>query len=185
MSDGDAVCGVDDGATVCVLPQGHTGPHQSSGGRTFMWPGTLKMGDGDALQAGREMDCLIAEKVLGMRVERKYPSWYRGGDVEVICFYLPGFDLMEYSWDEHESAIMYANGVDDSLGVSRLLPQYSAEIEAAWQVVEQMLEQPDQEVYLWFVRAMNQAGWCAPTHVVCPRICRAALAALRADAERE
>jgi hypothetical protein len=33
----DQTCGVDDGATVCVLQKGHVLPHESENGRTFLW----------------------------------------------------------------------------------------------------------------------------------------------------
>jgi hypothetical protein len=54
----------------------------------------------------------------------------------------------------------------------------SSNIVAAWRVVQRMLDHPDQSVYLAFIAAMNEAGWCAPEHIVCVRICCAALAAV-------
>ena len=31
------VCNIDDGATICVLPLGHAGPHCSKDGRSFIF----------------------------------------------------------------------------------------------------------------------------------------------------
>lgn len=58
------------------------------------------------------------------------------------------------------------------------IPPYSTKIVDAWLVVERMLDVPDQAVFLAFMRHMNASGWCAPVHIICPRICEAALAAL-------
>ena len=82
----------------------------------------------------RELDVLVAEKALGMRVERIRTNWYHH---EILCFFEPGCDLMVYSYDENAcNAMMYRNGVDESAGVAAPLPYYSGEIEAAWEIVD-------------------------------------------------
>jgi len=58
------------------------------------------------------------------------------------------------------------------------LPPYSSNIAQAWQVVEKMLDHPDQRVYLAFVNAWGQQGYVAPGPLAAERICRAALEAL-------
>src|SRR5713226_5622656 len=87
----------------------------------------------------RELDALVAEKVLGMHVERLRPAWYHGGQTEVLCFYRPLSPLMVYSLDADAcNAMMFRNGVDESDGFAPPLPFYSDNIAAAWTVVEEL-----------------------------------------------
>lgn len=81
----------------------------------------------DALPAGRELDALVAEKVMGLCIER---AWYdaRGyrlpdpHDPEIPC---------------HE--IYYAPRGAANFGTLEI-PHYSRDIEAAWEVVEKLTE---------------------------------------------
>ena len=91
------------------------------------------------IAVGREMDCLVAEKVMGWRVERVRPSWY---PVEVLCFYEEWSRNISYTYDERScNAMLYRNGVDDSNGTAPPLPQFSEDIAATWTVVERLQEQ--------------------------------------------
>lgn len=86
----------------------------------------------------RELDPLIAEKVLGMHVERIKPDWY---PLEVMCFYREGSPLIVWSFDAAScNAMMFRNGVDASDGTAEPLPQFSDDIADAWRVVEYMQE---------------------------------------------
>lgn len=102
------------------------------------------------LQAGRELDALIAEKVFGMVVRRIKPDWY---PYEVTLFFHPAYpDEIVYSCDENASnAMMYRNGKDASDGAAPVLPNYSDDIASAWEVVEKMAQSYD--FYLRFVSA--------------------------------
>ena len=88
------------------------------------------------MKAGREIDVLVAEHVMGFHVERIKPDWYPH---EVTLFFRPGNPLVEYSYDENAcNAMMHRNGKDDSDGTASPLPFYSEEIEHAWEVVEKL-----------------------------------------------
>jgi hypothetical protein len=67
----------------------------------------------DAMKAGRELDALVAEKVLGLSVSKMATSEYSYG-----FFYNPA--RAENTWQR--------------------LPHYSTNLTAAWQVVEKMAE---------------------------------------------
>lgn len=86
----------------------------------------------------RELDIAIAERVLGMRVERVTPSWYGR---EVILFYHPDDPLIVYSYDTNAcNAMMYRNGVDNTNGIAPPLPNYSQELELAWSEVKPTIQ---------------------------------------------
>jgi hypothetical protein len=130
------------------------------------------------MSPARELDALVAEKVLGMHVERIRPAWYHGGQ-EVLCFYQPLGTLMEYSLDADAcNAMMFRNGVDERDGIAPPLPFYTGDIAAAWEVVAHMLGNSDQAAYLRFMGLWQQSGVAAPAEIAAERICRAALAAV-------
>lgn len=68
----------------------------------------------DEMQAGREMDALIAEKIFGLKVE-----W----EIEYLGEQIPSSKQLADKYDE--------NGI---------LPLYSTDIAAAWEVVEGVRE---------------------------------------------
>ena len=73
------------------------------------------------MEPGREMDALVAEKVMGLTVR----SWrdLNGFDQDDCDFYVNKPDATEPRW-----------------GHCRHLPWYSTDIAAAWEVVEKMHE---------------------------------------------
>lgn len=87
----------------------------------------------------RQIDVLVAEKVLGMRLVRVKPDWYRG--VEVLLFF-HGLDWIEYSYDDNYcNATMYRNGRDATDGYASPLPSYSDDMGEAWSnIVPAVLE---------------------------------------------
>lgn len=104
----------------------------------------------------RELDILVAEKVLGMRIERIQTKWYNH---DILCFYEPSCDLMVYSYDENAcNAMMYRNGVDERDGVAQPLPHYSLEMETAWEVVEAISKPDAGEDHGWQVVLSYQHG---------------------------
>lgn len=138
--------------------------------------------------AGRELDALIAEKVLGFVVKRVKPEWY---PAEVTLFCYPNSDLIEYSCDPRSNnAIMFRNGRDDSDGSAAPLPNYSDDIEAAWEVVEHLTRTTKQWFRLEMSCVTNEASfeisgagdadgdWTAEAETAPLAICRAALKAV-------
>lgn len=110
----------------------------------------------EPVNAGRDLDTLVAEHVFGMTVKHLRPDWYHGGQSEVVCFYAPNYpDLIAYSWDANAcNAMMCRNGRDPNDGTAPPLPFYSVELEPAWDVVEQM--RADNET--WFRLEARPAG---------------------------
>ena len=78
----------------------------------------------EKMQAGRELDALIAEKVMGW--EWRKTSLNDEQKVLVMGNYNPLDDSTDFWWG------------DD---VMKLVPYYSRDIAAAWQVVEKMREE--------------------------------------------
>ena len=60
-------------------------------------------------------------------------------------------------------------------------PAYSTDLATAWEIVEHMVAQPEQELLARFAEHWHLAGNIAPRGVTALRICRAALAALEDD----
>ena len=128
------------------------------------------------------LDRAVAERVLGFRVETVTPSWY--GNREVWLFTRPGSTRVDYSWDASScNACMYRNGVDDTDGTADPLPGYSDNIEAAWEIVDEMIERgflvafDRGDTSEWFVRFTRNGVRTTSTGATpAEAICRAALA---------
>lgn len=106
-------------------------------------------------RTSRQLDCDIAQNVLDYHAEWVKPSWYA---FPVLCFYRKGSPLIKYSYDENGcNAMMFRNGVDDSAGTAPPLPQYSENIEDAWEVVEKF-HADDKQFVLW---AVGKGRWVA------------------------
>lgn len=114
------------------------------------------------MEAGREMDALIAEKVIGWT--RKYVSEH---DTQV--------------WDSPNESVYLENAI----------PHYSTDISAAWEVVEKMLEFEkdvaghDQVIITrtddclkWYIEFRKPSWEYAEAEALPLAICRAALLAL-------
>ena len=142
------------------------------------------------MKAGRELDARIATEVMGWIM---HPSW--------DCLAPPGFPSEEEMWTPWE---VWDDG--DDWGMSRKpikgkvmpgivmdgsgkpkLPDYSADIAAAWQVIEKLLKHPHIEHFELNWLGVDKGWFCyitAPTKastvplVIC-------LAALEAIAELE
>ena len=105
----------------------------------------------DAMQAGRELDALVAEKVMGLvilaaedmkaeaqRVWEKQPG---------CCWFIRGFDFVGGT---HEHPIL-----------RQRFPLYSTDIAAAWLVVDQMAGRG------WKLDVQNRAvGWACLVLVI-------------------
>lgn len=131
------------------------------------------------MQAGEELDVLVAEKVMGAEW-RDYAGGYRG--------------LVKWDMDRKSYGILIVRNPDGSLNGS--LPRewrFSADIAGAWSVLERLNAPGGEwpESHGWYVAVHNStgAGWEAHVgHEVATAetaplaICRAALAALRAVA---
>lgn len=95
-----------------------------------------------SLKAGPELNALVAEKVLGLIRRDIEPTWYQrdGQPPRIVTLFLhPDSGLVWYSYDKYGcNAIMHRNGVDDKDGSAEVLPSYSEDIAAAWEVVEQI-----------------------------------------------
>jgi hypothetical protein len=105
---------------------------------------------------GEELDRLVAERVLGLKV-RRWPHF----------------------WSEE---FIDENGKN---WVARLRP-YSTDIAAAWEVMDYVLEQDDQLLFLRFadaVRFAPEGDIVAPGYLAAHRICLAALRAVGVDVD--
>jgi hypothetical protein len=126
------------------------------------------------MEAGREMDALIAEKIFGL-------AWLRGqyGKYE----YLRQDDDTKYA-----CAKLLATG---ELFPNKTLPKYSTDIAAAWQVVEKMSSRKDWDEHpvcivrnyafkdMWTVE-LRDYDFDATAETAPLAICRAALLAAMA-----
>lgn len=78
------------------------------------------------MNESRELDCLVAEKILGYRVQITKPDWY---DREVWLFFddeFPG--IIRYTWDSNAcNARMNMDQKDPKKGAADPLPFYSSE----------------------------------------------------------
>lgn len=80
------------------------------------------------MKAGRELDALIAEKVMGWKaIPHPCPETLFPGVVPKPSWFPPGFD---YEKNKHLYATGLANGV--------AFPHYSTDIAAAWEVLDHL-----------------------------------------------
>lgn len=118
----------------------------------------ISIGGHTPMEAGRELDVLVAEKVMGLRV-----TTFSGYDIATSC------------------VIVDANDT-----ITDRVPHYSTEIAAAWQVVELFGVRHSLSLYQvgrWYCNFLvggKRLEACAPTapHAIC-------LAALRAVGEEK
>lgn len=130
--------------------------------------------DADTIPAGRELDALVAEKVMGLAYVRRVEgqaAWVTGRD---------WVDPGDYT---------YGEGKWGTLVLYRV-PDFSTDIAAAWLVVERMA-QSDRNLRLSLDRFGGDPWWCefadeaytigaqAVADTAPLAICRAALAACR------
>lgn len=144
----------------------------------------------EAMPAGRELDALVAEKVLGYR--RWGYRWMPGSNPErwLKVLYPPDWTPPE----DYSADFRVADGTEKPIN-DETLPRVSTELPAALVVVDKLLEHWD--VYLEFTKspgptcligtrgkqARYLADECAPTMPLA--ICRAALLAVWATEQDE
>lgn len=116
----------------------------------------------DKMPADREMDALMAE-IMGCTIH-----WHQRHKPDGPWLPLCGCKRKHRgSLKPHEERRHH-------------LKRYSANIAATWEIVEYFLGHSDQKVYLAFRQYVSHdLGWYAPRHIVCLRICRAALKAVK------
>jgi len=95
------------------------------------------------MKAGRKLDALMAEKVMGWK--REQPLYEDAPDSYAI-------------WGEGGNAIIYY-GDDDPLEITGL-PHYSTRIEDAWLVVEHLSDYHDHDI---FIENWRDGEWCCFT----------------------
>jgi len=127
--------------------------------------------DYDAMEAGRELDALVAEKVFGWKwIRFRYELGGAQGPEEAIQVSpddFPGyFDEDSYMADDGKYPRSYH---------PRGRPAYSTDIAAAWFVVERMRDDKSWERFVW-----NLPGALSGIHSMLEQltpiaICRAAL----------
>lgn len=110
-----------------------------------------------AMQAGREMDALVAVKVMGWELQQRFHSL--GGYTVVV----DGAGTDRFMWH---------NLPDVSSGQKRWSP--SADLSAAWEVVEKMQSSP-MEWYFWHCQFFGRMGYADTAPLA---ICKAALLAV-------
>lgn len=124
-----------------------------------------------AMKPGRELDILVAEKVLGWQ-------WVHGVSLKAL-----------YSPSGHKGAIVWDNGPRWDFDA---LPRYSTDIAAAMEVLETMLPSPliwrehEREPHGWHVR-LRTKHYHLGAEIVCETlpeaICKASLLALGKEDE--
>ena len=87
------------------------------------------------MKAGRELDALIAEKVMGWVCKTK---WVEGSGSTCLThfWYKPGNDIAPDG--EGHTQGMFPSGRVSGNRVADIIPHYSTSIEDAWLVVEEM-----------------------------------------------
>lgn len=126
------------------------------------------------MEAGRELDAEIAEKVMGWRREKRHYT-YVGDRIVLVPPFKP----------EKKNVYGYRYGIHiNGLWVAHQMPEFSTNIADAWTVVERMQSMPD-DTFGDFARALSDSDGCSYLHQstaaeAAERICRAALSALRA-----
>jgi hypothetical protein len=125
----------------------------------------------------RDLDVAVAERVLGMHVERIKPAWY---PLEVTLFYWPNDPLITYSYDANAcNAMMYRNGKDDTAGTAPPLPRYSGDLSAAWEVIAAMKRHPTWSQFDTALVAANV--WRLDSEEAATAICEVALKAVSSE----
>ncbi|MCK9361710.1 hypothetical protein M0Q28_05840 [Patescibacteria group bacterium] len=129
----------------------------------------------DTMEAGREMDALVAEKVMGWKAweetrgEYTHVVWQRPGDRE------PWYGSRD--WQRHVGRYRPLVKYDPRRHIERGLSPFSTDISAAWKVVEKMgnfkLLRTDITRDHWFCEFNGGWGAYAPSAPLA--ICRAAL----------
>jgi hypothetical protein len=114
------------------------------------------------MPTGREMDVVIAEKVFGWQ-------WESFKDYERL-YILDGSNSRRYGAMRQDGEMEYTSN----------LPKYSRDMGAAWEVVDQMLFQSNQGVYLRFKNHLAElmGNQLQPSWIMSAFICRAALLAI-------
>lgn len=128
--------------------------------------------------AGRELDALVAEKVMG------WHDLWTGKVYGNLLGYLPSYKLRE------------GTAADDPKNCPQAMdvPRFSSHLEAAWQVVEKLRQEHGEDFDFALTTNEPSTQWCcwillgenngaerqAPTAPL--SICRAALAAIESEA---
>ena len=127
-----------------------------------------------ALEAGRELDALVAEKVMGWK-------WDKGNSLQHLLL----------GPDGAIGAVIFHDGIADDDGIVQPLdcPHYSTDIAAAWEVVEKLRRANDGEYLftindagMWYAKFLDEHGEPVSRSGFCDTaplaICRAGLLAV-------
>lgn len=121
----------------------------------------------DKLEAGRDMDALVAHKIMGYYVDR----------------WSPDFSEIDY-WYRTEPQPWYSGSHNEQ---TKIVPHYSTDIAAAWQVVERLWSKHLYYFYLSYYESINWVRivgtapaevWHGNAETAPLAICRAALKAV-------
>lgn len=155
--------------------------------------------DEQPMAAGREIDALIAERIMGLNVvARDFPCGYAPDSGSYQGHHFPYDDNMAASWwTDRGPVYLRPNGTwpysllerPSGLPAYRFVdvepvPFYSTDIAAAWRVVEEITQPKyaaglvSTRFMLWWRKADLWADTAADAALL---ICRAALAALEAQ----
>lgn len=136
-----------------------------------------------AMEAGRELDAIVEEKLFNHQIERRYFNWLPEGYFEVQSYYDPNLPRNEQVigglLDEDELHPCYKDK-----GKWAIVPFYSTNISAAWEVVIKMHGEGYVPTMTWISLSCSctfSKGALAVEGVVCvaapEAICKAALIA--------
>lgn len=130
----------------------------------------------------RKLDAMVAEKVEKWTM---HSSWN--------CLAPPGFPSEAEMWTpwterwDNEMGFVRSRepikskvpaGVVMNAAGKPKVPHYFTDIAAAWRIVDKVFELDHQPTYLRFRKALRDLGGLAPSHLMCKRICVAALRAV-------
>ncbi len=134
----------------------------------------MKPEDIENMPAGREMDALVAEKVMGWKwligvANLGSGPKYRYLDEPHV------WNPPRVEWDgKTEMPINHP-----CINTEWEYPEYSADIAAAWEVVEKLRELYRSKAFKEYFDAQSPWHWCfLRTDVFCLQVCRAALLAV-------
>jgi hypothetical protein len=107
------------------------------------------------MPAGREMDALIAEKVMGWIYSDSWEQLVPSGHADPPIWSDWEWDIEELTYVKHPINMM---GGVSYRGDKPYIPEYSTNISAAWKIVEKMINDGYDIVDIWHENVVD-VGW--------------------------
>ena len=152
------------------------------------------------LPAGRELDALVAEKVMGLEIvhhewpcgylpdaqskEAAHPNWDAAFNIKVPLELRDPADATDDAWYGERRAVFAHRRIDGSFAYVVPVPEYSTDLAAAWEVMARFLHDWQIDIHGcaegWEVALLSQEGdeVFGESDTAPLAICRAALKAV-------